>query len=106
MESRFTFEFYCPRWERNDTYLLDIHDEGWTVSHLAISGNCDRRGAPYLYANFDQDSIEYPSGLGFKMELLFEHARDHSLPDDEIQRRLGELARWVERVNAVEGPDF
>lgn len=40
------------------------------------------------------------------MELLFEHARDKTLPDEEIQRRLDELARWVERVNAVEQPVF
>lgn len=106
MNPRFHFRFFCPRVNHDDTYRLNIHEEGWHVDHISIGGKCDKRADPYLYRNLDHDHVQYPSGLGFEMELLFEHARDKTLPDEEIQRRLDELARWVERVNAVEQPVF
>ena len=106
MSSRFKFTVSTPRWGHNDTYSLDIHADGWTVDHMAIGGECNKQGHPYLFSNFDQDFITYPSGLGLEMEVLFEHARDKSLPDEEIQKRLDELARWVNAVNAVPKPQF
>jgi hypothetical protein len=106
MNPRFIFHIYVPRVQNYDDYRLNIHKDGWTVKHIAIGGDCDKRGYPYLFENLEQDSVEYPSGLGFQMELLFEHARDKSLPDKEIQRRLDALAKWVEDVNAVPRPQF
>lgn len=104
--NRFKFTVYSPRWGHNDTYRLGVLDDGWYVAHLMINGNCDKQGEPFLFRNFRQDSINYPSGLGFEMGLLFEHARDGTLPDNEIQRRLDLLGEWVGRVNSVEPPNF
>lgn len=106
MSSRFTFTVKSPRWDGSDTYRLDIHAGGWTVDHIAINGECDKQGNPYLFENFDQDSITYPSGLNLEMELLFEYARDKSLSDREIQNRLDRLAQWVTGVDAVPKPQF
>lgn len=103
---RFEFRIQSPRWEGKDVYRLNIEENGWHVSHQSYSGSCDKRGVPHLYGNFDQDHLQYPSGLGFEMELLFEHARDKTLHDAEIQARLDRLAKWVEDVTAVERPDF
>ena len=104
--SKFNFSVYSPRWNRQDTYSLNVLKNGWHVAYISIGGDCNERGEPYLYENFKQDSIQYPSGLGFEMELLFEHARDKSLSDEVIQSRLNRLAHWVEEVNAVERPNF
>lgn len=105
-EREFRFRVYTPRWGHHDNYKLKVIDDGWYVSHIAINGECDRQGNPYLFDNLRQDSIEFPDGLGFEMELLFEHARDRTIPDEEIQARLNRLARWVEEVNGVERPVF
>ena len=104
--SRFNFKVYSPRWGHHDTYRLDISDDGWEIRHIGINGTSDKRGNPHLYANLDQDGIIYPSGLGIEMELLFEHARDSTLADEDIQARLDRLAKWVDSVNAIEKPDF
>lgn len=106
MSSRFTFTINSPRWKHDDTYRLDIHKDGWNVQHISINGNSDKQGNPHLFSNLKQDFITYPSGLGLEMELLFEHARDKSLPDEEIQKRLDRLAQWVNDVNGVPKPQF
>ncbi|WP_157639758.1 YecA/YgfB family protein [Lamprocystis purpurea] len=102
----FTFPVYCPRFKQNDDYELTVLEDGWHVAHSAINGDCDPRGAPFLYENLTHDSIEYPSGLPVALESLFEHARDGTLTDDEIRSRLDRLAQWVNHVNAVERPQF
>lgn len=91
--SRFYFKVYSHRWEHHDTHRLDIADEGWEIRHIAINGTSDKRGNPHLYANLNQNNIIYPSGLGLEMELLFEHARDRTLENEEIQARLDRLAK-------------
>lgn len=106
MSSRFTFTISSPSCGHDDTYRLDIHADGWVVDHIAIDGECDKQGKPYLFSNLDHDAITYPSGLGHEMELLFEHARDKSLTDEEIQKRLDQLAQWVNSVNAGPKPQF
>lgn len=76
------------------------------MAHISIYGDCDPRGVPFLYENLTHDSIQYPSGLPVALEGVFEHARDGTLTDNEIQSRLDRLAQWVGDVNAVERPQF
>lgn len=104
--TRFRFTVSNPRWGHDDTYYLDVHEEGWTVSHMAINGDCDPSGEPYLYRNFRQDGITYPGTLGWYMRRLFEHVKDSTLQDDEIQRRLDRLAQWVNELNTIAKPEF
>lgn len=104
--SRFTFKVFCPRWGHDDIYHLDLHSEGWIISHDATGGLCDSKGNPYLYEIFRNDQIEYPGTLEWYMQELYERARDKTLSDEIIQERLDRLAKWVEEVTEVERPKF
>lgn len=66
----FEFEVYTRRWGHNDRYTIRRTSSGWTVNNLAIGGPCNKKGAPYLYKNFDQDSINYPEEMPGYMECL------------------------------------
>jgi len=102
----YRFKVYSPRWGHDDTYRLTVNQNGWHVEFLAINGDCDKTGHPYLFQNLNQDSIEYPSGLGFEMNLIYEHAWDGTLSVEEIQRRLDKLGEWVGQVDSVPKPSF
>ncbi|WP_295622571.1 hypothetical protein [uncultured Lamprocystis sp.] len=93
----FSFPVYCPRFKQNDDYEMTVGKDGWLVINIEIEGVCK---------NLTHDSIQYPSGLLVALDGLFEHARDGTLTDDEIQSRLDRLAQWVNHVNAVERPQF
>ena len=103
---QYKFKVYSPRWGHDDTYLLTLKEKGWRVDFLSINGDCDKTGSPYLFANLDHDSIEYPSSLGFEMRALHEAAWDGEIDQVEIQRRLDELGKWVGLVDQVEKPHF
>jgi hypothetical protein len=95
IDAEFDFRVYSRRWGRHDTYQIRRTRVGWWVAHLAISGDCDRDAAPYLYENFDQDGINYPLDLPNYFAWLWQQAEEQGLSRGELQRELDRLARWV-----------
>ncbi|PAW76985.1 MAG: hypothetical protein B9S32_12840 [Verrucomicrobia bacterium Tous-C9LFEB] len=91
----FKFEIYTRRWEHNDIYTIKRTQDGWHVSFKMINGPCDKGGNPFLYRNFDQDSVSYPSGLEYWLESLWNQAESKGLSQVEVQQALDELAKWV-----------
>ncbi|NNC09434.1 hypothetical protein HJC10_42325 [Corallococcus exiguus] len=91
----FTFVVYSKRWGHNDTYHIRRTTDGWEVLHISIGGPCNKRGEPYLFDNFKQDSIRYPPDVGQRMEALWERARNQDLSHDEVQAGLNEIAQSV-----------
>ncbi|MDX7784801.1 hypothetical protein [Aeromonas caviae] len=91
----FTFTVFSRRWGHTDTYEFEHNSSGWYVSNIAIRGQSTPAGKPYLYRNFDQDYIKYPSGLGDMLEYLWEQIRDGEITEVDAQNRLQELADWV-----------
>lgn len=89
-------EVYSRRWGHNDTYTLERTERGWGISFVAISGQCDPTGEPYLYDNLRQDSINYPAHLGEYLGRLWRKAEDENLSGDEVQRHLDQLAQWIQ----------
>ena len=65
------------------------------MTHIAIGGPCDKGGRPFLYENFRQDSINFPSGLEDSMEWLWELASSQGLSHEAVQAALQQLADWV-----------
>src|SRR5579859_2643365 len=53
----FTFRVYSRRWGHDDAYQVKRTEDGWTITHIAIGGPCDKGGRPFLFENFRQDSI-------------------------------------------------
>jgi len=93
--AEFTFTVYSKRWGHNDTYHIIRLSNGWEVKYLSIGGPCDKGGKPFLFKNFRQDSIQYPSGLAGRMEWLWEQAASRGMTQEEVQKALQELADWV-----------
>ena len=89
-------EIYSRRWGRNEKYKVEKTATGWDISHMRIEGPCDKTGAPALYKNFDQDSINYPEELPGYMEWLWTQAHDQSLSNDQIQVELDRLGEWIQ----------
>jgi hypothetical protein len=86
---------FTRRWGHDDVYTVVRTGTGWTVNHVAIGGDCDRTGAPFLYANFEQDSVKYPHDIGVALERLWEHAGEQNLTDAQIQPHLNQLGEWI-----------
>lgn len=93
----FEFKVYSDRQGHFDKYKLKRTSNGWYVSFMAISGECDKGGRPFLYKNFKQDLIEYPKGLSNYLEWLWFRAKDEGLSKKEVQKGLNTLANWVNK---------
>lgn len=91
----FTFRVYSRRWGHDDQYRVRRTATGWDVHHIAIGGSCDKQGKPFLFMNFDQDSINYPEELPGYFEWLWMQAAEQGLTHDEVQSGLDQLAAWV-----------
>ncbi|MEI7728341.1 MAG: hypothetical protein WCO56_02170 [Verrucomicrobiota bacterium] len=91
----FTFRVYSRRWKREDQYRIKRTADGWEVAHIAINGPCDKGGKPFLFRNFDQDSIQYPAGLAGWLEWLWTRASEDGLSKDAVQQAINQLAAWV-----------
>lgn len=93
--AEFEFIVYSRRWGHDDTYQITRTEDGWNVRHIAIGGQCDTGGHPFLFQNFDQDYISYPSKLDSRLAWLWEKAKEDGLSYDNVQQGLQELADWV-----------
>jgi hypothetical protein len=49
-------KIYSRRWSRGndhwDNYTVERTEKGWRIGHIAIGGECNSRGEPYLFDNF------------------------------------------------------
>jgi len=102
----FNLTVFGHKYGHNDTYGIQFLPDGWDVSHISIGGKCDKKGDPFLFRNLLQDSIEYPSSLGFKMEEIHEKIESGNYDEEQIQSMLDEIGTWIDKVSAVNRPIF
>jgi hypothetical protein len=93
--SDFKLTFYTRRWNSNVTLRVRKTDTGWHISHLAINGDADREGAPFLRANLRQDNVKFPTDLGDFMAFIWEQLDEGEIDDDRAQEMLNELGEWI-----------
>ena len=93
--SEFIFSVFSRRQGHPDAYRLTRTIDGWDVRHIAIGGPCDKGGHPFLFKNFEQDSIQYPSDLAGWLTWLWDQAASQGLPPEKVQEALQQLADWV-----------
>lgn len=86
---------FTRRWGHDDVYRVERTATGWHIDHIAIGGDCDKTGAPYLFENLDHDSVNYPEDLGQYMEFLWNKAEELGMSDEQIQEQLDDLGRWI-----------
>lgn len=103
--AEFKFIVYSRRWKRDDTYRITRTEDGWDVQHMAIGGPCDAGGHPFLFQNFDQDFIAYPSKLDWRLEWLWEQAKVQGLSYNDVQHALQLLADWVSKTEKAAPTD-
>lgn len=87
---------YSRRWSHDDAYEIRKTGKGWFVGHLAINGECNKSGEPYLFENLDHDSINYPEALGDYLEWIWDKSEGKN--EEWIQERLNELSEWIKSV--------
>lgn len=97
--SDFEFIVYSKRWGHNDTYHVKLTSTGWHVDHIAINGDCDPSGKPYLFENLEQDSIQHPANLGSQMSTLWQRATSGKFTPAEIQEQLELIASPIRQLN-------
>ncbi len=95
MGEEFTLSVFSNRWGHDDTYRIKRIKTGWHISYIAIYGDCDTSGHPYLFSNLKQDYINYPVGLGSFMTWLWEKAANEGLNKEEIQEKFNQLGYWI-----------
>lgn len=96
MES-FEFRVYSRRYNNRVTYKLVHTKNGWHISNIAINGDSMPDGAPFLYENFNQDFISYPSNVGDFFEYVWSNLENKKITPLEAQLKINEVAEWVSR---------
>lgn len=79
-----------------DYYTIERNEKGWFITHIAINGQCNTRGEPYLFENLNHDSINYPEALGDYMDFLWRYSKNKS--EKWMQQKLNVIAKWISEV--------
>jgi len=78
-----------------DVYKIRRIKTGWHIKHIAINGECDKSGEPYLFENLRQDHISYPINLPIIMELLWDAVENEILEHNDLQIQLNNISNWI-----------
>ncbi len=73
--------------------------DGWHISNLKNSGDCDPEGYPYLYQTFMQNGINYRATLGTCLEAIWHTSESHEEESGWIQEQLNQLSNLINEVN-------
>lgn len=95
LNDEFYLDVYTRRWGHDDRYTFKRTENGWFIGNIAINGNCDKTGAPYLYENLRQDSVNYPKSLPGYLEYLWDQAAEEGLSHETVQDSLNILSNWI-----------
>jgi hypothetical protein len=91
----YQFQVFARRWKAKITYQLVFNANGWIISHIAINGQTDPEGVPILGANFEQDNICFPSGVGSFLGHVWREIQSGEIDKDIAQKKIQEIADWV-----------
>ncbi|QRN85660.1 hypothetical protein JR334_12040 [Clostridia bacterium] len=93
---KFKLKIYTRRWNHYDTYSLTRTVGGWDLEAIATynSGNCDKKGDPFLYKVLDHDMVSYPYNIGDLLEWIWEKAYE-GLEKNDVQKAINELGEWI-----------
>lgn len=97
----FNFKVYSNRWGRSDTYSITKTIKGWYVRHIAINGDSDSSGKPFLFGNLNQDSINYPSGLEYMVMYIWQQLDSREISQAQAQTMFDELGEWVSKCEKL-----
>jgi hypothetical protein len=103
LDKEMVFKVYTTRWGHYDNYTIKRTLNGWFVEHLmANNGDSDKNGDGALLEKLDHDSVAYPTeGVKYALEILWNEADTTEMTVEELQKRLNEIALWIEQVEKV-----
>lgn len=94
--NQFTFKVFGRHYQHEDSYDVTFNEDGWYISHISISGQCDRTGEPSLYANFRQDDISFPEAIRSEMSSIWEFYHEGMITAEDVQKNFDLLGRWID----------
>lgn len=103
LDKKMTFKVYTTRWGHHDHYYIKRTMDGWFVEHLtAHNGMSDKNGEGAMFDKLNHDSVVFPKeGVKYAFELLWNEADTTNMTVEELQRKLDEIALWIEQVEKV-----
>lgn len=91
-------EIYTVRWGHCDTYRITINKNGWIVENIAIGGQCNQKGHPYLFRNLEQDNVQYPHQLEDWMNYCWDECMEKNWTQAQLEEALTSIFEWVNTV--------
>lgn len=91
----FKLTYWTRRWSAYTTLQLRKLDNGWHVSHIAINGDADREGSPFIAANLQQDYVKYPQDVGSFLGFVWDQLDSGDISDDRAQEMIQEVGEWI-----------
>ena len=88
-----------------DEYRIKRTKTGWYIEYIAINGECDKSGEPYLFQNLRQDHISYPHNLPMFMESLWDAVENEKLNQKQLQQELNKFSNWI-NASEMNKPHF
>ena len=88
-----------------DEYRIKRTKTGWYIEYIAINGECDKSGEPYLFQNLRQDHISYPHNLPMFMESLWDAVENEKLNQKQLQQELDKFSNWI-NASEMNKPQF
>jgi len=87
--------YYTRRWNSQTTLTVRKTANGWHISHIAINGDTDREGVPFLEANLCQDNVKYPHDVGAYLGFVWDQLNNGEIDEVRAQKMLDEIGEWI-----------
>lgn len=92
------FKIYSRRFKNMSLYQIEKTDNGWDINFIALGGQCNKNGSPFLFEILEHDNINYPKQLGEYLEYLWDVVDSDGMSNKDIQKHLDYLAKWCSEV--------
>ncbi len=95
LDLEFEFPYYTLRWGHKEVCSIIRNSDGWIIQYISNKIQSEKDGKEGLMKVFKQDYVNYPSGLFYFFEELWQKAADEGLTSEQVQQGLNDLGEWV-----------
>lgn len=96
----FKLKYYNRRWNHSTTLTVRKPETGWHISNIAINGDADREGAPFLEANLHQDNVKFPHDVGAFLGFVWEQLNNGDIDEARAQGMIDEVGEWISQCES------
>ncbi|SMF19942.1 MULTISPECIES: hypothetical protein [unclassified Pseudomonas] len=91
----FKITYWTRRWSANTTLTVQKTEAGWHISHVAINGDADREGVPFLESNLHQDNVQFPHDVGAFLGFVWDQLNSGKIDEQRAQEMIQEIGDWI-----------